>query len=97
MTVDVRNAAGPTVETQRVLGGWDYACFGCLTALTWAALAWCLAAWVCQADWWVHPVLLGGMTLLLVYTVACQQFRWFLLLLMRRPAPMPPGRGGGWA
>jgi cellulose synthase (UDP-forming) len=87
------HASGPAVGLTSVLRGWDYAGFGCLTALTWAALAWCLAAWLTQADWRVHPVLLGGLTLLLAYNVAIQQFRWFLLLNMRRPAPKPPRAG----
>jgi Glycosyltransferase like family 2 len=87
------SAAAPAVAAERILHGWDYVCFGLLTALTWAALAWCLAAWFAQADWCVHPLLLGGITLLLGYAVACQQFRWCLLVLMRRPRPKPPREG----
>jgi cellulose synthase (UDP-forming) len=93
ITEELLSAAEPAVAAERVLHGGGAVCFGLLTALTWAALAWGLAAWFTQADWWVHPVLLGGLTLLLVYTVACQQFRWFLLLMMRRPTPMPPRAG----
>jgi cellulose synthase (UDP-forming) len=90
---DPSRASDLAVGHLRVLHGWDYAGFGLLTALTWAALAWCLAAWFSQADWRAHPVLLGSLTLLLAYNVAIQQFRWFLLLNMRRPAPQPPRAG----
>jgi cellulose synthase/poly-beta-1,6-N-acetylglucosamine synthase-like glycosyltransferase len=93
MTGKQPRPTGPADESVRVLRWWDYACFALLTALTWAVLGWFSVAWVNQADWQVHPVLLGSVTLLLVYTVACQQFRWFLLLLMRRPKPKPPRAG----
>jgi hypothetical protein len=56
-------------------------------------LAWWLVAWLTQADWWEHPVLLGSITLLLSYNVAIQQFRWWLLLRLRRPRPRPAQAG----
>jgi cellulose synthase (UDP-forming) len=84
---------GPDDDSVRVLRWWDYACFALLTALTWVMLGWFSTGWVSQADWRMHPVFLGSMTLFLVYTAACQQFRWFLLLLMRRPKPKPPRAG----
>jgi cellulose synthase (UDP-forming) len=90
---DPSRASDLAVGHLRVLRGWDYASFGVLTVLAWAALAWCLAAWFTQADWQVHPILLGSLTLLLVYHVAIQQCRWCLLLLMRRPTPRPPQAG----
>ncbi len=93
MTGGQLSTVGPAVENVGVLRWWDYACVGFLTALMWVALAWCLAAWITQPDWWVHPVLLGAMTLLLIYTVACQQLRWFSLLLIRRPKPKSPQVG----
>jgi hypothetical protein len=86
---DPSRASDLAVGPLRVLRGWDYASFGVLTVLAWAALAWCLAAWFTQADWQVHPILLGSLTLLLAYHVAIQQCRWCLLLLMRRPTPKP--------
>ena len=95
---DRPRASDLAVGHLRVLRGWDYAGFGLLTALVWAALAWCLAAWLSQDDWRAHPILLGSLTLLLAYNVAIQQCRWCLLLLMRRPTPTPRrGRvaGGG--
>jgi hypothetical protein len=84
----------PTVESELVFCWWDYPCFVALTALVWATLAWCLRAWVASADWWGQPVLFGGVTLLLAYNIACHQFRWFLLLVMRRPRPR--GARVGW-
>jgi hypothetical protein len=48
-----------------------------------------MAAWFTQTDWRVHPLLLGGLTLLFVYTMTCQHIRWFSLLMMRRPKPKP--------
>ena len=38
-------------------------------------------------------MLLGSITLLLSYNVAIQQFRWWLLLRMRRPLPRPAQAG----
>jgi hypothetical protein len=81
------------IVTERVFRWWDYACFLALTALNLAALAWFLAAWCVQPDWREHAVLLGLVSLLLAYHVALQQFRWFLLPIMRRPTPMPPQAG----
>src|SRR5919201_1398190 len=83
----------PMIVTERVFRWWDYACFLALTALNLAALAWFLAAWCVQPDWREHAVLLGLVSLLLAYHVALQQFRWFLLPIMRRPTPMPPQAG----
>jgi cellulose synthase (UDP-forming) len=90
---DPSRASDLAVGPLRVLRGWDYASFGVLTVLAWAALAWCLAAWFTQADWQVHPILLGSLTLLLAYHVAIQQCRWWLLPVMRRPTPRPPHAG----
>src|SRR4029453_17972215 len=90
---DPSRASDLAVGHLRVLRGWDYAGFGVLTALAWAALAWGLAAWISQDDWRAHPMLLGSLTLPLACHVAIQQFRWFLLLKMRRPTPKPPRAG----
>ena len=90
---DPSRASDLAVGHLRVFRGWDYAGFGVLTALAWAALAWCLAAWFTQADWRVHPILLGSLTLFLAYHVAIQQCRWWLLPVMRRPTPRPPHAG----
>jgi Glycosyltransferase like family 2 len=81
------------VVNERVFRWYDYLWFGLLTALTWAALAWVLPAWVGSVDWHKHPVLMGLLSVLLAYHLACQQFRWFLLPVMRRPAPRPPQAG----
>jgi hypothetical protein len=83
----------PRMESMRVLRWWDYAGFGLLTALTWAALAWFLAAWLSYDEWRAHPILLGNLSMLLAYNVAIQQGRWFLLLLVRRPTPTHPQAG----
>jgi cellulose synthase (UDP-forming) len=88
-----RGHAAATVSTERVFCWWDYLCFGLLTVVTWAALAWVLPPWVRHADWHHQPVLLGLLSALLGYHLACQQFRWFLLPLMRRPTPRPPRTG----
>jgi cellulose synthase (UDP-forming) len=86
-------AGGLAVGRARVFRGGDYVVFLLLTALTLAGLAWCFTAWFTQADWRQHPGLLGVMTLLLIYTVASQQFCWWLLLCMRRPLPRPARDG----
>jgi Glycosyltransferase like family 2 len=86
-------AAEPAVKSIHILLWWDYACFGLLTALTWAALAWCLAAWLTQVDWPEHAVLLGSLTLLLASNLSVQQCRWWSLLWMRRPLPRPARAG----
>ncbi|HSF30350.1 MAG TPA: glycosyltransferase [Candidatus Tectomicrobia bacterium] len=93
MHEDALLTAGLAVGRTRVLRGGDAVGFLLLTGLTWVALAWCFTAWVTQADWRQHPWLLGSLTLLLVYTVAGQQFRWWLLLGMRRPLPRPARPG----
>jgi cellulose synthase (UDP-forming) len=90
---DPFSAPGLTITTVRVPRWWDYGCFVPLTVQTWAALAWCLAAWLTQDDWRQHPLLLGSLTLLLAYNVAIQQLRWWSLLRMRRPLPRPARAG----
>jgi cellulose synthase (UDP-forming) len=93
MNEDALHASGLAVRSTRVFRCWDYVLFLLLTGLTLAVLAWCFTAWFTQADWRQHPGLLGIVTLLLVYTVASQQFRWWLLLCMRRPLPKPARAG----
>jgi cellulose synthase (UDP-forming) len=46
-----------------------------------------------HVDWQKQPVLMGLLTLMLAYHLACHQFRWWLLPVMRRPTPMPPQAG----
>jgi hypothetical protein len=88
-----RRATAATVVNERVFCWWDYGCFGLLTAVTWAALAWVLPPWVGHADWHQQPVLMGLLSVMLAYHLACQQFRWWLLPVMRRPTPRPPHAG----
>jgi glycosyl transferase family 2 len=88
-----RRDAAATVANERVFCWYDYLCFGLLTALTWAAVAWVLPPWVGHADWHHQPVLMGLLSVLLAYHLACQQFRWWLLPVMQRPTPRPPQAG----
>jgi cellulose synthase (UDP-forming) len=85
--------ATATVVNERVFRWWAYGSFGLLTALTWIVLAWVLPPWVGHADWQQHPVLMGLLSVLLAYRLACQQFRWWLLPVMQRPTPRPPQPG----
>jgi hypothetical protein len=65
-------ATRATVVNERVFHWWDYGCFGLLTAVTWAALAWVLPLWVGHADWHQQPVLMGLLSVPLAYQLACQ-------------------------
>jgi hypothetical protein len=78
---------------ERVFRWWDYGCFGLLTAVTWAALAWVLPPWVGHVDWHQQPVLMGLLRVMLAYHLAGQQCRWWLVPVMRRPTPRPPQAG----
>jgi cellulose synthase (UDP-forming) len=88
-----RRDAAATVTNECVFCWWDSLCFGLLTALTWATLAWALPPWLGSADWQTQPVLMGLLSVLLAYHLACHQFRWFLLPVMRCPMPRPPQAG----
>jgi len=88
-----RGHAAATVANERIFCWYDYLCFGLLTALTWATLAWVLPPWVASVDWQKQPGLMGLLSMMLAYHLACQQFRWWLLPVMRRPTPRPPQAG----
>jgi cellulose synthase (UDP-forming) len=88
-----RRATAATVVNERVFCWYDYLYFGLLTAVTWAALAWVLPPWLGHTDWHQQPVLMGLLSGLFAYHLACQQFRWWLLPVMRRPMPRPPHAG----
>jgi hypothetical protein len=88
-----RRTTAATVVNERVFRWWDYGCFGLLTAVTWAALAWVLPPWVGHVDWHQQPVLMGLLRVMLAYHLAGQQCRWWLVPVMRRPTPRPPQAG----
>jgi cellulose synthase (UDP-forming) len=79
--------ARPAIINERRFRWWDYVCFIPLTVLNLMALTWFMIAWFTLGEWRQYPVLLGLMTALLVYNVSVHQFRWGLLLWMRRPQP----------
>ena len=83
----------PTIRNQWLFRWWDYACFILLTALNLTALTWFMIFWCTAGEWRQYPVLLGLMTVLLVYHVSVFQYRWGMLLWMRRPQPRRARQG----
>lgn len=80
-----------TVLSERVLRWWDYPVFIGLTLLNFTAIAFFAFHWLSLKDWHHKPLLIGAVTLIIVWYLSVHQFRWFLILVMRRPKPMPAG------
>ena len=81
------------VTKERVFGAWDWVAFTFLSWLGLAAIAVFASTWF-SIGWGRHPVIFVLLTGLSMALLVNQQGRWFLLLPMRRPVPMPasPGR-----
>jgi cellulose synthase (UDP-forming) len=78
---------------QPVFRWWDYPLFTVLTAVNGWMIIWFLQHWFSLADWqnytWIYIISTG----LLVIIWTNYWGRWFLLLKMRRPAPVPAPSG----
>jgi len=83
----------PTVENESVFRWWDYIFFLVLTALNSTAIIHFAVHWFSLEDWRYNPASVWVVTLLLAYNLSMHQFRWFSLLLMRRPKAMPLREG----
>ena len=80
------------VTKERVFGPLDRVAFAALAVLGLAALVMFFAAWF-AVGWGRHPVIYLALTGVALAVVVNQQGRWFLLLPMRRPVPIPVDRG----
>jgi cellulose synthase (UDP-forming) len=84
--------APPRIVKERVFGAWDWAAFVLLSLLGLAAIIACAVTWF-SIGWGPHPVIFVVLTGLSAALLVNQQGRWFLLLPMRRPVPMPASPG----
>ena len=76
-----------------MFGAWDRVAFAVLAVLGLAALAaFFSAAWF-TVGWGRHPVIYLALTGVALAVLVNQQGRWFLLLPMRRPVPIPVNPG----
>jgi cellulose synthase (UDP-forming) len=81
------------VTKERVFRRWDYLMFLLLSALTLGAIGNAALAWLRYGDGTHRLVLYSLISALLLPMLVNHQARWFLLLAMRRPRPMPPEEG----
>jgi cellulose synthase (UDP-forming) len=82
-----------TVVTQRVLRWWDYPLFALLTALNLCALVYFAVHWVWLRSWEADPIKFAFLASVLGVLLLNVEGRWFLLLFMRRPRPIPASPG----
>jgi cellulose synthase/poly-beta-1,6-N-acetylglucosamine synthase-like glycosyltransferase len=80
--------SGPRVVKQRVFKWWDYGLYVPLTLIILAAMGWLMVNWFRLMDRGFASVAFWLATFILVYTFMISLFRWSLLPLMSRPAPM---------
>jgi len=76
------------VSKEPVLRWWDYCIFGLLSALNVGAIVYFLLQWFSSSSWQADSVVAWLFTLQIMYLLATNQFRWFLIPLMRKPKPM---------
>jgi cellulose synthase (UDP-forming) len=86
-----RNNTSAAVSNERVFTWWDYPLFSLLTCLSLGSISYFLSYWFSAKDWHQHPILLLIMTFMLFLSLLNSQVKWFLLLFMKRPRPMPAG------
>jgi cellulose synthase/poly-beta-1,6-N-acetylglucosamine synthase-like glycosyltransferase len=93
MKTDNRERTVKEVLYQPVFRWWDYPLFTVLTAVNGWIMIWFLQHWFSLADWPTYPWIYATLTLLLAVVWVNYFGRWFLLLRMRKPAPVavPPG------
>ncbi len=77
-----------SVVADPVLGMRDYPAYVALSLASAATILYLAVEWISVADWRQHPFMLATITLLAAGLLATNQFRWWLLPLMRRPRPM---------
>jgi len=88
-----KRARGTSVLNERIFQLWDYPLFWLLTVLSVLAMASFLLQWFSLDAWRSQPVVLTVMTLIVLVVLVNNQGRWFLLLRMKRPKPMPATPG----
>ncbi len=81
------------VEVRRAFRWWDFAVFVLLSVVSAAAIANFVIVWLANGDLPRHPVLFVLVTVTLLLILFNQQGRWYLLLFMRRPVPIPAPPG----
>jgi cellulose synthase (UDP-forming) len=82
----------PVAASQRVFSRSDYAILAVLSALNFSTMLYLGWHWFTWQNLRSDPFMFMGLTLLLAAVVGIQQFRWFLLPLMKKPRPMPVRR-----
>ncbi len=84
--------AGAVLQ-EPVLDARDLRRYRRLSALTAVSTLCFVAAWVASDRWETQPLLMAALSLTMCILFAEQQGAWLLLPAMRRPVPMPAGRG----
>jgi len=87
------NKARLTVAADAVLQLSDYPLFIFLTLLGLASILGFLWYWFSRPDWLSYPILFTLSTFILLLKLSINQFRWFLLPIMKQPRPVPPRPG----
>lgn len=81
------------VVKEQVFRPWDYPIFAVLTAGWVAAMFTFWYRWFGSEGWGRHPIVYALLSALIGVVLVNQQGRWFLLLPMKRPRPLPPSPG----
>ena len=89
----LREESSDVVIKEPVLKWWDYCVFGLLSVVNLAAISYFLRQWFSSASWQADSVVVWLFTLQIVYWLGTQQFRWFLIPLIRKPRPMDARSG----
>ena len=84
-----RHHNNKTVQSERVFKWWDYPLFILLTAILIFTIYTFISYWLSLKDWLYYPITFGILALISIIILGNKLFRWFLLLYMKRPKPMP--------
>ncbi len=89
----ITKEARAVVSSEQVFKGWDYPLFILLTGLSSASILYFMGYWFSFKDWQYYPGTFFVLTFILTVKLSINQFRWFLLLCMRRPRPLAARSG----
>lgn len=85
----MRNNSREVVSSCKVFKGLDYLTFILLTLLSHSAVIWFASDWFCYGCFSTMPLVYIGLSAFLFGRVATIVYRWWQLLLMKRPVPIP--------
>jgi cellulose synthase (UDP-forming) len=81
--------ATDSVTMKRVLQWWDYPIFLILIGVIISAMIYAMQYWFSLGDWRKFPTIYLISTLILIVELTNYLGRWFILLIMRKPVPIP--------